>query len=352
MKKLVSKLFLKPKSVKKSKYGIYIVVRFICILSLLTTLILLPIAYFVSNTPLVFLNILGFLAVVYVTYLNQQGKDFLAIGLFSTCMYLYSVNAVILIGWQAGFQYYLIPLITLLFLHPDAKGKYLSLFALFPAITFLYLSTLPSNIPNGNKHLYTFLHTYNAINVFLALAFVNYYFRTNVFRLLKDLDSSSKTDMLTGLMNRRYMSAELNKYSSMTERYENPASILLIDIDHFKPINDGLGHLAGDALLKQFAILLKSRIRETDLLARWGGDEFLLLTPFTNLTAAKELAEDLRSSVETHNFLYENRSLSINITIGISVLDAQRSVQESLRKVDQLLYQGKNNGRNQVVKES
>ena len=345
------KLFLKPDKVEKKDHGIYIIVLFISALAVTITIIFLLVAIFANNLQLAVLNAFCLLTSLYVLYINRQGRHLLAIGLFCLCVYLYSTSAVIMFSWESGFQYYLIPLTAIIFLHRDFKSKYLIVFGAFLFSTFLLLYTFPTQTLNEHKNLNNFLHTFNTFNVFLSLAFVNYYFRTNVFDLISRLDKTSKTDMLTGLMNRRSMNIELIRYCNMAERYQRSSSILLIDIDEFKQINDGFGHVAGDSVLKQFASLLTLGIRETDLLARWGGDEFLLLAPFTNLKSAKKLAESLREVIQLTDFYFENRLLNLSITIGVSELLPQRSMEESLKKVDQLLYQGKSMGRDQVITE-
>ena len=351
MNKTLRKLFIRPDKVLKNDYGIYVVVLFICILSIATTLILLTLAIVLSIWPLLFLNLFGLGAALYVIYLNRIGSHMLAIGLYSACMYLYAVNSAIIFGWQAGFQYYLIPLTTLFFLHNEFKNKFAVLFGLFPFCTFLLLYNLPLELLNGQERFSTFLHAYNAFNVFLALAFVNFYFRTSVYRLLYRLDKSSNTDMLTGLMNRRKMTVELSRYCNITERYDNKTAILLIDIDNFKRINDELGHIVGDSILQQFTKLLASQMRDSDLLARWGGDEFLVLAPSTTHETAEQLASNFCQTIAAHDFIYENRILNLSITVGVNELLPQRTMEDSLKKVDQLLYQGKHQGRNQVVSE-
>lgn len=347
----IKKFFFKPDKVTKKNYGIYFIVQFICILSIITTLTLLALAFIVNIWPLALLNILGLCATLYIIYINRQGNHILAIGLYAACMYLYSVNAVIMYGWQAGFQYYLIPLSTLLFLNQKFNNKYVAIFAFFPFCTFLLLNTLTLEPQNNQENLYTFLHAYNTFNVFLALAFVNYFFRTSVNRFFSRLDKSSNTDVLTGLMNRRRMNLELSRYCNITKRYEDTSSILLIDIDNFKQINDEHGHIAGDSILKQFTNLITSHLRKTDLLARWGGDEFLVLTPSTNIESAEQLANELYQAVQHHDFNYETRIVNLNITIGVNELLPQRTMEDSLKKADQLLSQGKSNDRKRVVTE-
>ena len=343
------KILTKPDAIAKNEGGLYFILLFISSLGVAVTVILFLIALFIQNSQLAFINIFGLLNSLYAISLNRKGQHFLAIGLFSTSLYLYAITGTILFGWSAGFQYYLIPLTTLFFLHPKLKFHYLLMFGFLPFITFILLPFFNTYSLIGIPKFTSYLHSFNAFNVFLSLIFINYYFRTDIFRLLTDLDKTSKTDMLTGLMNRRSMTVELTRHCNLTERYENTSSLLLIDIDNFKIINDELGHLAGDTILKQFSKLLSVRLRETDLLARWGGDEFLVLAPFTDLKSATELGENLRDSIQKHNFIFENRILNISITIGVNEIVPNLTMEDSLKKVDKLLYHGKTNNRNQVV---
>ncbi len=347
----VRKLLVIPDKADKKEEDIYFVTLFIAQLGIVTTSILFLFALFTKNPQLAYLNLIGIFTSLYVWYLNRNGRHIFALGFFCIVLYIYAIIGTIIFAWPAGFQYYLIPLTTLLFLHPNFKNKYLLVFGIIPCFTFLLLYPFTTQALINQQSLYVFLHAYNAFTVFLALGFINYFFRRDVSHLLKSLDKTSKTDMLTGLMNRRSMTLELNRYCNMAERYGNINSLLLIDIDNFKQINDGFGHSAGDAILKQFAKLLTLRLRETDLLARWGGDEFLLLTPFTGLKSATELAELLRETVQKNDFKFEDRILKLSITIGVDELLPQRTLEDSLKKVDKLLYRGKSNRRNQVVTE-
>ena len=345
------KLFLKPIKVARKDHTIYIIVLFISALAAVITAILLFVALISNDLQLFILNFLGLLACISIVNINLQGRHALAISLVCLSIYPYVVCSVIWFGWQSGFQYYLIPLFAISFLYPDFKTKYLIMFGIILVSTFLLLHAFPSQIHNEYRSLNNFLHTFNAFNTFMTLAFVNYYFRTNLLGLIGRLDTTSKTDMLTDLMNRRSMNIELIRYCNIANRYQNSSSIMLIDIDNFKQINDGLGHAAGDSILKQFSNLLSLHIRETDLIARWGGDEFLLLTPFTNLKSATKLAESLREAIQANDFYFENKLQNLSITIGVSELLPQRTMEESLKIVDQLLYQGKSLGRDQVVTE-
>ena len=110
-----------------------------------------------------------------------------------------------------------------------------------------------------------------------------------------DLDRMSRTDALTGLYNRRHLDEQLGRQQSNADRHHDPLCVLLLDIDHFKKINDSFGHPAGDLVLSAFADRLRSELRANDIVGRWGGEEFLVIMPRTDLAGALEVAERLRA---------------------------------------------------------
>ncbi|MCB9709056.1 MAG: GGDEF domain-containing protein [Myxococcales bacterium] len=156
-------------------------------------------------------------------------------------------------------------------------------------------------------------------------------------------------DGLTDVYNKRYFSEELEKEMSRSRRYQRIFSLLLFDIDHFKQINDTYGHLAGDAVLRQIADLVRSRIRRDDSLARIGGEEFGILLPEVGQKGAAELAEKLRRLVETKVFAFEGLKLSITISLGVAEWQPSITNEQMLIKTaDEKLYEAKRAGRNQT----
>ena len=127
--------------------------------------------------------------------------------------------------------------------------------------------------------------------------------------------------------------------------------MILFDIDHFKSINDTMGHLAGDLTLRQLAGRLKSEICTDDLLARYGGEEFAAILTETDPAAAAELAEQLREAVENHPFIFEGRRYAVTISLGVASTQGGELLppQELIRRADERLYRAKNEGRNRVV---
>lgn len=166
--------------------------------------------------------------------------------------------------------------------------------------------------------------------------------------------SLALTDELTGLYNRRYVLAHLEELVARSDVYGDNAAVMMIDIDHFKGVNDRHGHQAGDDVLRQLAARALRGMRNVDLVARLGGEEFLVVMPETNLPAAVVAAERLRHSVAAEPFLLQGSGtvLPVTVSIGVAVLaESSDSVEALLKRADEALYAAKNGGRNRVVTE-
>lgn len=169
-----------------------------------------------------------------------------------------------------------------------------------------------------------------------------------IYTKLKDL---SIRDGLTGLYNHTYFKTRLAEELSRAARFKRPLSISLFDLDHFKSCNDTYGHEIGNELLREVADLLKGNLREVDLAARYGGDEFVVLFPETSWGLALEAADRLRGVVERHRFLFHHDKgpLAITMSGGIAALDRARSTTDLLLDAaDRSLYKAKADGRNKI----
>lgn len=158
------------------------------------------------------------------------------------------------------------------------------------------------------------------------------------------------TDPLTGLFNRRYFMELANREIGRSRRYGGTVSLMSIDIDHFKHINDGFGHAIGDLALKTFADACRDTMRSIDVLARMGGEEFAILLPETGLEAAQSVAERIRQRIEELSIPAGNRTVHFTVSIGISsCLGGGRTLDSLLSSADEALYRAKKAGRNRVV---
>lgn len=156
-------------------------------------------------------------------------------------------------------------------------------------------------------------------------------------------------DPLTGLYNRLQMDEEMEKFWSLAVRYKKPISVLLLDIDQFKSINDRLGHHAGDAIIREFAEFLKSAVRASDTVARYGGDEFIIILPQADAKEVATMVNRLLVTLRDRRFLVDKETMSVTTSIGIAVFDPNRDQtrpNELIDRADKALYQAKNEGRN------
>ncbi len=164
-----------------------------------------------------------------------------------------------------------------------------------------------------------------------------------------ELVELARRDPLTGMANRRYFFERANQEFLRARRYLTPLSIAWMDIDHFKRINDDHGHAAGDEMLKSLFHESQNLLRETELLARIGGEEFAVLMPDTGLEGASHLAERIRQAVAGHTLIFNGQEIRCTISIGIATLrPTDTGIEECLRRADHAMYRAKQQGRNRV----
>lgn len=199
-----------------------------------------------------------------------------------------------------------------------------------------------------------------SICYFVVLVNSKYVYDNHYINLIKNsqleeanqqLSFLSSHDGLTGLANRRNFDIQVEREIALVRRYSQKSSLVLIDIDHFKSINDDYGHLVGDRVLQEFGKILKMNIRDIDLAARWGGEEFILLISQTPVSGAVAIARRIQNTLQETSIHVDAFSIKISASFGIVPLCAENNltVEEAYRQVDLLLYQAKMNGRNQIV---
>ncbi|MCA2986155.1 MAG: diguanylate cyclase [Gemmatimonas sp.] len=166
------------------------------------------------------------------------------------------------------------------------------------------------------------------------------------------LEQLAQTDPLTQLLNRRALTERIAAEMERTLRYDSTMALLMIDLDHFKRVNDTYGHLVGDDVLRDVAPLLSDTIRTADIVARYGGEEFLVLLPETDDAGAESFADRIRRAIETHPFASDSlpEPLRLTASIGVAVYPAARieSVEDLFARADAALYRAKADGRNRV----
>ncbi len=229
-----------------------------------------------------------------------------------------------------GMATYFFLLKTLQFNHPDLMDPHADWigFVCFSLISFAY------------------------IVIAREMASIRIYLREknkNLLEALEKIESISITDELTKIKNRRYILDILNQQVSIAQRNSYHFSVCLIDVDFFKDINDAYGHLCGDDVLVYLCRTIGSVMRQSDYFARFGGEEFLMVLPLTDLEHATQVADRVRTMVQNTQFNTKHLDLKVRVSVGVTEYQASESVESLLGRVDKALYQAKAKGRNNVV---
>lgn len=164
------------------------------------------------------------------------------------------------------------------------------------------------------------------------------------------LQEKANRDALTGLYNKGYIMEQLEYHMAFARRSSDTMTLMIIDIDHFKNINDTYGHLCGDEILRQIAAILGKRSRAVNIVGRYGGEEFVIIGPIGNYKSTKYMADRMRRIVEHNTFVWEEHEIKLTISIGVCIWNRSlKTKEEMIRVADEALYKAKSNGRNQVV---
>ncbi|MBM9591778.1 GGDEF domain-containing protein [Leptospira sp. 201903075] len=211
---------------------------------------------------------------------------------------------------------------------------------LMPPIKPTLLSILISSILLGGS---SFIVNQIVSKLFFSLTDVN-----------EKLLAIAMTDPLTGLSNRRSFLSNLEVEIARKQRSNGtyPISFILFDLDHFKSINDNYGHDIGDLVLQEFSSILKTSLRKQDFSARWGGEEFIVLLPDTNLDGAEIVAEKIRNLISLIRLSVNQTEIKCSVSAGVAIMNSKETTADSvIKKADNLLYEAKKRGRNQICSE-
>lgn len=169
-------------------------------------------------------------------------------------------------------------------------------------------------------------------------------------QLEDELLEASQTDPLTHVANRRRLMEVLEFHFGAYRRYRHPMALIMFDLDHFKQLNDRFGHLTGDRVLRCLCDLCRQDLRENDLLARFGGEEFMIVLPSTTAERAAQTAERIRTHISTGVAAELDQALNVTISLGVSeLLETDTSLEQIIQRVDDAVYQAKDEGRDRVV---
>ncbi len=211
------------------------------------------------------------------------------------------------------------------------------------AISFRSYEINPSGIIAAARAFIIFTIAINGLVLFL-------FFKIHTDKNIDDLEAMALTDGLTNLYNRRYFDKYYDNIFHQSSRYGVPFSLIMIDIDHFKKINDSFGHDAGDSILKIVSDTLRNNVRKSDIVSRFGGEEFIICLPQTSIAEAFDVARKLYQKI----LILEMENIKkVTVSMGVACYrkELENRPKDLLKHVDNLLYRAKNNGRNRIVSE-
>ena len=298
-------------------------------------------------------NVASVLVYAAAAWFTLQGRGDVAMWLMASEILLHGWAATALIGWGSGFHSYIVITIPVAivstFYRPAVKAALaLALGLFYVALDVRYRQAVPPvEVP---AHLLTGLHHFNQGATLLILGLLATVYYRMVASAEAGLRELACTDPLTQLRNRRFALEVAQHEAAVFQRGGRPLAVIVCDVDHFKHINDVHGHAVGDTALRAIARVLRDGVREVDHVARWGGEEFLVLLPETDVDEALQVSERLRHDVQALSAgNLAGLSLRLSMTVGVAVLRADEAIEQALVRADRAMYDGKQAGRNRVV---
>ncbi|HET8871500.1 MAG TPA: GGDEF domain-containing protein [Aquabacterium sp.] len=303
---------------------------------------------------LAFLNIASVMVYV-VAFLFIRKRPFLMEALMGLEICLHGFIAVRFIGWESGFHFYIMLVVPIALVSGGVDERTVRwvrwIWGLGGALLYLVLDARMRHahpLYELPQPVMSTLRTFNLANMFVLLGVLATVYRDLLLQAESVLRHQACTDPLTQLANRRSILGVLQHEAAAFGREGRRLSVIMADVDHFKAINDKHGHHAGDGVLQAVARVCQATVRQMDHVARWGGEEFLVVLPNTDLSEALLVAERLRAQTAAQVCQSNKGLIPVTMTLGVTEMRDGDSVDQLISRADQALYEGKQNGRNRV----
>jgi diguanylate cyclase (GGDEF)-like protein len=346
----LSGLFSSSASIGRSSAHLFwVILTRLILFAIISDFLLLLLFLAVDSRAQAWMSLSGILTYCLAFYLLRRRRNALALALIWTEVFVHASAGTFLAGWNSGFHYYLLMFApTIIVSTPRRKAFWmLALLWSYYLVLLLAMQRLQPIEPMREYPLLA-LHAFNASALFAMVTYFTLMYRQMAYASEQKLKLLATTDPLTGLFNRRHANEMVAREASHVERSKRPLSFILADIDHFKSINDQYGHDGGDAVLVAVSRALASLTRAEDILARWGGEEFLLVLPDTPLVGAADLANRIHEMMQNLDLMVGRSRIRITLSMGVTSKRQGESCSAALARADQALYQGKRSGRNCV----
>lgn len=349
---LVTLGVFKPAEISRENYRMYVALNYLCYLGFGAHSLFIPLFFWIGVPELAIFNIFSSLLWVLGYFLNRAGHHREAIIFTAIESVVHAALATYFLGWDSGFHYYFLPIILFLFINHKQNIFVIILEAIVIFIGYLWLSNYTHQVDFAVKAPEAVLNSLNYMNIavnFSAFGILGYFFRVASIRAEQQMELLATIDTLTGLFNRRKMHELIDQEVVRYQRDKKSFLLVITDIDHFKKFNDSYGHDCGDYVLQQVSTLMKESLRQQDVVARWGGEEFLIMLPETELEGGVQAIEKLRETLANTVYQYDANTFSVTMTFGVTAYDGSCDVEACIKHADEVLYAGKRGGRNRVV---
>ncbi|MDF2522547.1 MAG: diguanylate cyclase [Clostridiales bacterium] len=340
-------------------YRFHIVLNNSVIIALFGNIFLIPIYLYLGIWYLAALSFASCSSYLLCIYLVRQNK-------FNTVFFICLINtlshAIIassILGLKSGFHYIILSLIPFIFFSPISKSSIKFLISAICAFTYLFINFAFNNstaIYTLSEAQITFFNSINILCLFAYLIFLSFSYSLaasnvehDLLNINRKLEELASVDPLTGLINRRTMLKHIDNEIAHYQEHNKSFSIVLADMDDFKSFNDENGHECGDYILTQTAFTMKSVLREVDHIARWGGEEFLLFLPKTNIEESRAIVSRIKEKLSNQPITFKDSNFSVTLTFGICEYIEGMEIASVINIADKALYRGKNSGKNCIV---
>lgn len=334
-----------------------LVIRIIVLSMLLYIAINSLIYVHIPNIFVMMLLLASFITFLVIFIMTYHKKTKTVVYTLNLCMIAWVTVIVYYFGWDVGVQHYLIVLLMLCFFSGYSKYKrkicYAVALGCFRIYLYFLCHTRPSIVALDTTLIYV-LQIVNTVAIFWCISVIAYIFSKDSQNLEgklvaynHQLMDQANTDALTGLYNRRKAKDYLENLIASGRSYN--ISLCICDIDFFKKVNDNYGHDVGDIVLKEISRTMKSTLAQQGFIARWGGEEFLIVFPDCNGDEAYVLLNKLKNKIKALTFTVGEITFSITMTFGLAEFDFQSDIGSLIKEADEKLYTGKENGRDQIV---
>lgn len=326
--------------------------RRIAILALCVDVLYFFLFHLIGPPILAWINVLSVAMYGAAYWLILQRRNAAAVFLMWAEVLGHATLGTVLLGWESGFHYFLLMFIPLIGMGRSARGV-IALLALLLAC-YLGLDAFSqqhgpiSALPPASLMTVRWI---NIVIVFSMFASLAYFYRGTILRAQKSLHQMATRDPLTGLANRQHFQTLAEHEVTRSRRSGEPLALVMADVDFFKRINDKHGHDAGDTVLGHIGEMLLRTVREQDIVARWGGEEFLMLLPNTDAAGARVMADRIRRLVGSFEVDHAGHGIASTLSFGTTTVQAEETLSDALRRVEAALYRSKAEGRNRVVSE-